>query len=52
MYRELCFKLWEMLAQSYSQTNSLGVVVRAFYPSAREAEAGRYMSARPTWSTK
>jgi hypothetical protein len=30
----------------------LGVVVHAFNPSTREAEAGRFLRLRPTWSTK
>ena len=30
----------------------LGVVVHAFNPSTWEAEAGRFLSSRPAWSTK
>jgi hypothetical protein len=30
----------------------LGMVVHAFNPSTREAEAGRFLSSRPAWSTK
>jgi hypothetical protein len=30
----------------------LGVVVHAFNPSTREAEAGGFLSSRPAWSTK
>jgi hypothetical protein len=30
----------------------LGIVVHAFNPSTREAEAGRFLSSRPAWSTK
>jgi hypothetical protein len=30
----------------------LGVVAQAFNPSTREAEAGRFLSLRPAWSTK
>jgi hypothetical protein len=29
-----------------------GVVAHAFNPNAREAEAGEFLSSRPTWSTK
>jgi major histocompatibility complex class I len=29
-----------------------GVVANAFSPSAREAEAGGFLSSRPAWSTK
>jgi hypothetical protein len=29
-----------------------GVVVHAFNPSTREAEAGGFLSSRPAWSTK
>jgi hypothetical protein len=29
-----------------------GVVVHAFNPSTREAEAGRFLSSRPAWPTK
>jgi hypothetical protein len=30
----------------------LDVVVHAFNPSTREAEAGRFLSSRPAWSTE
>jgi major histocompatibility complex class I len=30
----------------------LGMVVHAFNPSTREAEAGGFLSSRPAWSTE
>jgi major histocompatibility complex class I len=30
----------------------LGMVAHTFNPSTREAEAGRFLSLRPAWSTK
>jgi hypothetical protein len=30
----------------------LGLVVHTFNPSTQEAEAGRYLSSRPVWSTE
>jgi hypothetical protein len=42
-------------AASVWDQNLLGsqaVVVHAFNPSTREAEAGRFLSSRPAWSTK
>jgi hypothetical protein len=38
---------------SMSRTeNKPGVVAHAFNPSTWEAEAGRFLSSRPAWSTK
>jgi hypothetical protein len=35
-----------------SRYMSCAVVAHAFNPSTREAEAGRFLSSRPAWSTK
>jgi hypothetical protein len=35
-----------------NQTKQMGVVAHAFNPSTWEAEAGRFLSSRPAWSTK
>jgi hypothetical protein len=34
-----------------THTGQLGVVAHAFNPSTWEAEAGRFLSSRPAWST-
>jgi hypothetical protein len=34
------------------QMDKPGVVVHAFNPSTREAEAGRFLNSSPAWSTK
>jgi major histocompatibility complex class I len=36
----------------FKRTLMLGVVVHAFNPSTQKAEAGRFLSSRPAWSTK
>jgi hypothetical protein len=36
----------------FPTTNSQTVMVNTFNPSTREAEAGRFLSSRPAWSTK
>jgi len=38
--------------QSKTEAMSWAVVVRAFNPSTWEAEAGRFLSLRPAWSTE
>jgi major histocompatibility complex class I len=37
---------------SNRKTLEPGVVVHTFNPSTREAEAGRFLSSRPAWSTE
>jgi hypothetical protein len=37
--------------KSSPQLSKPGVVAHAFNPSTREAEAGRFLSSRPAWST-
>jgi hypothetical protein len=44
---KLCIDLKDL--KPYFQ---LGVVVHTFNPSTQEAEAGRFLSSRPAWSTK
>jgi hypothetical protein len=34
------------------QSLTMGVVAHAFNPSTREAEAGKFLSLKPAWSTK
>jgi major histocompatibility complex class I len=40
------------MAQQLKALTVPGVVVHAFNPSTREAEAGGFLSSRPAWSTK
>ena len=53
------FSLWQVtrkispLLHPPKKRNTLpGVVAHTFNPSTREAEAGRFLSSRPAWSTK
>jgi hypothetical protein len=43
---------WMLQSPDFNSEIQLGVVVHAFNPSTREAEAGRFLSSRPAWSTK
>jgi hypothetical protein len=48
-------RIWEELEKgkcSKSILYELGVVAHAFSPSTPEAEAGRFLSSRPAWSTE
>jgi hypothetical protein len=40
------------LKKLLNSTDKNNVVVHTFNPSTREAEAGRFLSSRPAWSTK
>ena len=42
----------ESILKAVRGKGQLGVVVHAFNPSTREAEAGGFLSLRPAWSTK
>jgi hypothetical protein len=43
----------EMLQLNYKNSGlEPGVVAHTFNPSSREAEAGRFLSLRPAWSTE
>jgi hypothetical protein len=53
-YTDLVFK-HKLIKTSYLLSLiklSLAVVAHAFNPSTREAEAGRFLSSRPAWSTE
>jgi hypothetical protein len=55
---DLIFLLWqksvefELLWEDKSTECSRAVVAHAFNPSTWQAEAGRFLSSRPAWSTK
>jgi hypothetical protein len=36
----------------FKRSQKSGMVAHAFNPSTREAEAGRFLSSRPAWSTE
>jgi hypothetical protein len=42
----------KMEIEAMKKTQEPGVVTHAFNPSTQEAEADRFLSSRPTWSTK
>jgi hypothetical protein len=41
-----------LMGQAFKISLGPGVVVYTFNPSTQEAEAGRFLSSRPAWSTK
>jgi hypothetical protein len=44
--------VYNKLVFNEKDRNKLSVVAHAFNPSTWEAEAGRFLSLRPAWSTK
>jgi hypothetical protein len=44
--------LEENITKNKDVNFKLGVVAHSFNPSTWEAEAGRFLSSRPAWSTK
>jgi hypothetical protein len=46
------FSVMVFYSQQYKAKLSLAVVVHAFNPNIWEAEAGRFLSLRPAWSTE
>jgi hypothetical protein len=42
----------KMMIEDFKEINKLGMVVHALNLSTQEAEAGRFLSSRPAWSTK
>jgi hypothetical protein len=42
----------ERMKKIFKDMSQLDVVAHTFNPSTQEAEAGRFLSSRPTWSTK
>jgi hypothetical protein len=47
-----CGRLWQTVLITLNDVRKPGVVAHAFNPSTWEAEAGRFLSSRPAWSTE
>jgi hypothetical protein len=51
--KKICMYFMELICNKIKNLNvEPGVVAHTFNPSTREAEAGGFLSSRPTWSTK
>jgi hypothetical protein len=46
------FSGYKMIGFTAIKRKEPGMVAHAFNPNTREAEAGRFLSSRPAWSTK
>jgi hypothetical protein len=44
--------MYSLKSEAQNTHDKPGVVAQAFNPSTQEAEAGRFLSSKPAWSTK